>query len=51
MKSQYYFEVRFNNGRKLRTEDLGRKASEAMYKLFIRDMHLLDVKSVAWGIA
>jgi hypothetical protein len=51
MRKQYYFEVRFNDGTKLRTDALGRKASEAMYKIYLRDMILLNVKSIAWGIA
>lgn len=49
-KGGYYYKVVFYDGRIVERKNVSKRTAQRMYESMCREMILLDVKSVAWGI-
>jgi hypothetical protein len=46
----YFYQIIFNDGRKVRRELVSKKIATAMYEAMSFEMLLLNVKTVEWGV-
>jgi hypothetical protein len=46
----YFYQIIFNDGRKVRRELISKKIATAMHEAMSFEMHLFDIESIEWGV-
>lgn len=46
----WYYEIRFADGRYTRREYVTKKLAQSVYETMLAEMNLLNVKEVSWGV-
>lgn len=47
---KYYYEIKFNDGKVIRRENLTKSLAKSMFNAMEFEMLLFEVKAVTWGV-
>jgi hypothetical protein len=47
---KYYYEIKFNDGKVIRRDNLTKTLAESVFKAMEFEMLLFEVNSVTWGV-
>jgi hypothetical protein len=47
---KYYYEIKFNDGKVIRRENLNKSLAESVFRAMEFEMLLFEVKAITWGV-
>ena len=47
---KYYYEIKFNDGKVIRRNNLTKTLAESMFRAMEFEMLLFEVKTITWGV-